>query len=111
MAAARHSYSHFVIVSDDAGYLPLVSGLKEYGHKVTVVKLLSKGSLVTEAAHGWLQLSGRQKEAAHQCVAPPVATAVASAPAPSPTTPKQVRCLSPRSHDMFRSTFMIFHRC
>ena len=51
MAAARYPYSHFVIVSDDSGYLPLVSGLKEYGHKVTVVTVLCKGSVVTEAAH------------------------------------------------------------
>ena len=51
MAAARYPYSHFVIVSDDSGYPPLVSGLKEYGHKVTVVTVLCKGSVVTEAAH------------------------------------------------------------
>lgn len=42
MAAARHACSHFVIVSDDddAGYLPLVSAVKEFGHKVTVVTVL-----------------------------------------------------------------------
>lgn len=61
MSAASHPYSHFVIVSDDSGYLPLVSGLKDYGHKVTVVTLVCDGSLVTEAAHGWIQLKGQLK--------------------------------------------------
>ena len=61
MAGARHPHSHFVVVSDDAGYLPLVSALNELGHKVSVVTAVCRGSLVTEAAHAWLQLRGHQK--------------------------------------------------
>lgn len=61
-ACAVHPQSHFVIVSDDQDFLPLVATLKRAGQRVTVVtspqpQSPRDGNVVTKAADAWVKLN------------------------------------------------------
>jgi NYN domain len=58
LVSANHDpESHFVIVSNDNDYLPLITSLQALGRRVVVVTFARRGSSITAAADGWIGLN------------------------------------------------------